>query len=214
VRPRLGWGQSPTGWPQPHLPGWTPFMDPGPFPLQAARSLGRWLWPTLAVSGFVAVVAYTVANDDPVPGLSHRSLLTLGLAAAVVVLLTIHRRYGPGPLARALAEYAVVAVLAGLLAAAGAGANQPAADHPTHATADQTETTPAATPNGEAAAGKDRPAVLQVPAKVIRAIIGAVGWLVDLWRQATEKTTPTDSQATAVSPRFPTPFLLSLRRCL
>jgi hypothetical protein len=193
VRARLGWGQPPTGWPQPTLPGWAPLMDPGPFPLQAARSVGRWLWPTLAVSGFLAVVAHSFAHDDPAPGLSHRGLLTIALAAAVVILLTIHRRYGPGPLARALAEYAVVAVLAGLLAATGAAVDQPAADHPTPATADQAETTPAATPNGEAAAGKDWPAILQLPAKVIRAITGAVGWLADLWRQATEKTTPTDS---------------------
>jgi hypothetical protein len=67
VRARLGWGQPPTGWAQPHLPGWGPLMDPGPFPLHAARSLGRWLWPTLAVSSFLAVVAHTFANDPPAP---------------------------------------------------------------------------------------------------------------------------------------------------
>ena len=105
-------------------------MDPGPFPLQAARSLGRWLWPTLAVSGFLAVVAYTFAHDPSAPGLSSRGLLTVALAAVVVVLLTIHRRHGPGPLARAVAEYAAVALLASLLTAPGVGIDQQPADHP------------------------------------------------------------------------------------
>ena len=214
MRARLGWGQPPTSWPQPTLPGWAPLMDPGPLPLQAARSLGRWLWPTLAVSGFVAVVAYSFAHDDPAPGLSRRGLLILGLAGAVVVLLTIHRRYGAGPLARALAEYTVVAVLAGLLAAGGAGASQPAAGHATPAKAGQAKTTPAGTPKAEAAAGDDRPAVIRAAAKVVRAVTGAVGWLIDLWRQADRNTNPTDSQALAVPSRCPAPSFLSLRRCL
>jgi hypothetical protein len=196
-------------------------MDPGPFPLQAARSVGRWLWPTLAVSGFLAVVAYTLAHDDPAPGLSHRSLLTVALAAAVVILLTIHRRYGPRPLARAMTEYTMVAVLAGLLAAGGGVNQQPAdhptpakADHPTPAKADQAKTGPATNPKTEAAAGDDRPAVLQAGAKVLRAITGAVGWLADLWRQATEKTKPAKGQATAAPPRSPAPPVLVLWRCL
>jgi hypothetical protein len=175
--------------------------------------VGRWLWPTLAVSGFLAVVAYTFAHDDPAAGLSHRGLCTIALAAVVVILLTLHRRYGLGPLARALAEYAVVAVLAGLLAAAGAGANQPAADHPTPAKADQAKAKPEATPKTEAAAGDDRPAVIQAAAKVIRAVTGAVGWLVDLWRQADHNTAPTNGQALAVPARSPAPAVLSLRRC-
>ena len=37
----------------------------------------------------------------------------------MVVLLTLHRRYGPRPLARALAEYAVVFLLAVLVATTG-----------------------------------------------------------------------------------------------
>ena len=132
MNPRIGWGQPPTGWGQPHLSGWAPLVDPGPLPLQAARSIGRWLWPTLAVSGFLAVVTYTFAHDDPTPGLSHRGLLTVALAAVVVVLLTIHRRYGPRSLARAVAEYAVVALLATLLAAAGGTAvDQQPTDRPT-----------------------------------------------------------------------------------
>jgi hypothetical protein len=129
MRARLGWSQPPTAWPQSTLPGWAPLMDPGPFPLQAARSLGRWLWPILAVSGFLTVVAHTFAHDDSASGLSQRGLLTIALAAALVVLLTIHRRYGLRSLARALAEYATVALLATLLTAPGAGIG-PAAGQP------------------------------------------------------------------------------------
>ena len=95
MRSRLGWGQPPTGWPQPTLPGWAPIMDPGPFPSQAARTVGRWLWPTLAVGGFLAVTGFVVSHDDPAPGLSGRGLLTVALAAAVVGLLTLHRRFDP-----------------------------------------------------------------------------------------------------------------------
>ena len=127
MRSRLGWGQPPTGWPQPTLPGWAPIMDPGPSPLQAARTVGRWLWPTLAVGGFLAVTGFVLRHDDPAPGLSGRGLLTVALAAAVVALLTVHRRYGPRPLARALAEYAVVFLLAVLVATTGVPLDQPAA---------------------------------------------------------------------------------------
>ena len=127
MRSRLGWGQPPTGWPQPTLPGWAPIMDPDPFPLQAARTVSRWLWPTLAVGGFLAVTGFVLGHDDPAPGLSGRGLLTVALAAAVVVLLTLHRRYGPRPLARALAEYAVVFLLAVLVATTGVPLDQPAA---------------------------------------------------------------------------------------
>jgi hypothetical protein len=175
-------------------------MDSGPRSLQAVRSVGRWLWPTLAVSGFLAVVAYTVGHDDPAPGLSQRGLLTIALAAAVVILLTIHRRYGPGLLTRALAEYTLVAVLAGLLAATGAGTSQPAADHPSPAKAE--------------ASGDDRPAVIQLGAKVVRAVTGAVGWLADLWRQADRTTEPANPNARSGSPRSPAPRVLLLWRCL
>ena len=130
MRARLGWGQPPTAWPQPTLPGWAPLMDPGPIPLQAARSVGRWLWPTLAVSGFLLVTAFALAQDDPTPGLSLRGLLTITLAAAVVVLLTIRRTAGPGPLTRALFEYTVVFLLAVLVATTGIPL-----DHPTTASA-------------------------------------------------------------------------------
>jgi hypothetical protein len=209
VNPRIGWGQPPTGWGQPHLSGWAPLVDPGPLPLQAARSIGRWLWPTLAVSGFLAVVTYTFGHDDPTPGLSHRGLLTVALAAVVVVLLTIHRRYGPRSLARAVTEYALVALLTTLLAAAGDTAvDQQPTDRPTRVKA-------------QAAAGDDQPVVLRAGAKLVqgvagaaRALAGAVRWLVDLWRRAGQKASPPTGEAMAASPRAPTPAVFWLRRCL
>ena len=127
MHPRIGWGQPPAGWGQPHLPGWAPLVDAGPAPLQAARSVGRWLWPTLALTGFLTLAGFMVGHDDPAPGLSRRGLLTIALAALVVVLLTIRRAAGPGPLARALLEYTVVFVLAVLVATTGIPVDQPSA---------------------------------------------------------------------------------------
>jgi hypothetical protein len=126
VNNRIRWGQAPTGWDQ-SLPGWAPLVDQGPLPLQTARSVGRWLWFTMAVAGFLLVTAFALAHDDPHPGLSLRGLLTITLAAAVVILLTIRRSAGPGPLARALFEYTVVFSLAVLLATTGIPVNQPSA---------------------------------------------------------------------------------------
>jgi hypothetical protein len=105
------------------FPGWDPLADPGPLPLRAGGSLARWWWPISAIVAFLTVVGY-VLGHDPQPGLSNRGWLTITLAAVVVMLLTVHRagRGGPPrtPLARALAEYAVVALLTLLLATAGA----------------------------------------------------------------------------------------------
>jgi hypothetical protein len=203
VNPRIGWGQPSAGWGQPHIPGWAPLVDPGPLPLQAARSFGRWWWLTLAVGGFLAVVVYVADHDHP--GLSQRGLLTIALAAVVVVLLTIHRRRGPGPLARAVTEYTVVALLTTLLAAAAGPVDQQPANR-------------GASPDAraQAAAGDDQPAVLQAGAKVVRAatgaaraVAGAVRWLVDLWRQADQQTQPASGQAMAPSP-LPRHPILSL----
>jgi hypothetical protein len=128
---RNGWTQPP-GWGPPHQTGWTPLVDHGPLPLQTARSVGRWLWPTLAVSGFLAVTGFVFGHDDPTPGLSLRGLCTIALAAAVVILLTLRRTAGPGPLARALFEYAVVFLLAVLVATTGVNLDPaPAAGKPT-----------------------------------------------------------------------------------
>jgi hypothetical protein len=189
-----GWGPAP-GWDQP-LPGWNPILKPRPLPGRMAGSVARWWWPTLAVAGFLTVAVY-VADHDPGP--SQRGLLTIALAALVVVLLTIHRTAGPSRLTRAAAEYTVVALLAALLALTAAGNQQP--------------TTPAA--KGEAKqpataraeASQDRPWVLRVAAgairavtKAIRAATGAARWVADLWRQADAKTDrPSRSPSTTTS---------------
>jgi hypothetical protein len=205
-RPTLGWGHPAPGWGQ-TFPGWTPLDDPGPLPLRAVGSLARWWWPISAITGFLTVVAY-VATHDPQPGLSNRSWLTMALAAVVVVLLTVRRagRGGPprAPLARALAEYAVVALLAALLATAGAG-QQPAeraedrAGHrpPTEQPTDRRQP-----------AGHDRhqpgeraeasPPVDRRPG-LVRVVTGVWGWLAELWHTAGEladRSTPPPSTTT------------------
>ena len=109
-------GAPPPGWNLP--PGWGQPLDDPPL-LRAAGSVGRWLWPTLSVSGFLVVTGFVFGHDDPAPGLSLRGLCTIALAAAVLILLTIRRTTGTGPLARALFEYAVVFVLAVLIATIG-----------------------------------------------------------------------------------------------
>jgi hypothetical protein len=208
------WGPAP-GWDQP-LPSWTPLHDHSPLPLRAAGSVARWWWPTLAVSSFLAVAVY-VTNHDP--GLSQRSLVTIALAALVVVLLTIHRTAGPSRLARAAAEYTAVALLAALLALTAAGTQQPVTP------ATKGEAKHPATARAEAS--QDRPRVLGVVAgairavtRAVRAVIGAVGWLVDLWRQADATTdhpnrssSTTTPKAEAISPS-PTLASTSTRRLL
>jgi hypothetical protein len=134
VNNRIRWGQAPTGW---DTSSWAPLVDPSPLP--TVHSVGRWLWFTAAVGGFLLVTGFTFAHDDPTPGLSTRGLLTIALAAVVVVLLTIRRTAGPGPLARAMAEYAVVFLLATLVATTGISLDQPptASDTTAHLAPDQ-----------------------------------------------------------------------------
>jgi hypothetical protein len=92
-----------------------------------------------------------------------------------------------------VAEYAVVAVLAGLLVADVGGVGQ-LPPNPTGSAA-RTEARQAARAKPNLEAGQDRPAVLRVAAgvaravtKAIRAVSGAAGWLVDLWRRAGQQT--------------------------
>jgi gas vesicle protein len=205
VNPRIGWGQPPPGW---QAPGWAPLVDPGSRPLQAARSVGRWWWPTLTMAGLLAVLAYVVDHNPTSPGLSSRGLLTVALAAAVVALLTIHRRYGPRRLARAVAEYATVALLAALLAAPSVGVDQQPANQ-----ADSGQA------RAQTAAGEDQPAILRAVtkvaragAKVVRGVTGAVRWLVDLWRQASHKADAAKGEALANPAPSPTPAVLSIWR--
>jgi hypothetical protein len=209
-----GWGPAP-GWGQP-LPGWNPLLDHGPLPLRAAGSVARWWWPTLAVASFLAVAVYVTGHD---PGLSQRGLLTIALAALVVVLLTIHRTAGPGRLARATAEYTVVALLAAMLALTAAG-NQPPVTPAAKGEAKHPAT-------ARAEASQDRPRVLGIVAgairavtRAVRAVTGAVGWLVDLWRQADAKTDHPNRPASTTTPkaeaisRSPTLASTSTRRLL
>jgi hypothetical protein len=125
----------------------------------------------------------------------------------VVVLLTIHRRYGSRPLARAVAEYTVVAVLAALLATIGGAVDQHRADHQASGQA-----------RAQARAADDQPRVVQAVtkvlragAKVVRAITGAARWLVDLWHRADQQTTP-KGEAMATPPRSPLPSAPSIWR--
>jgi hypothetical protein len=193
---------SEAGWGQP-LPGWSPLVDHGPLPLRMAGSVARWWWPTLVLAGFGIVTGFVVGHDYPGPGLSTWGLLTVALAAVVVVLLAIHRRNGPGPLARAVAEYTVVALLAGLLATSGVGVDQQANDaRPNQATAK---------PDAQAAAGDDQSAViravitvLRAGAALVRGVTGAARWLINLWRQADQQTS-SKGEAMPVPPRSPTP---------
>jgi hypothetical protein len=220
----LSWGPAP-GWGQ-SFPGWSPLVDHDPLPLRVAESVARWWWPILALAGFGAVVGLVLGHDHPAPGLSTRGLITIALAALVVVLLTIHRAAGPGPLARAVAEYAVVAVLAGLLVADLGGVAQPPADPVTPAAKSEAGQAGRAKPNPEA--DQDRPRALRVAAGVaqtltraIRAVTGAAGWLVDLWRQADQQADrrPSHSPSTTTPtgeamPHSPAPASTSTRRLL
>ena len=193
-----GWGQSSPGWGQP-FPGWDPLPDHGPLPFRAASSVRRWWWPISAVVGFLAVVGYVLGHDDPRPGLSNRGWLTIALAAVVVVLLTVHRAGRGGlpraPLARALVEYAVVALLAVLLATAGAG-QSPAEPVEDGAGRRQSTERPAQRPqpaeHADAGAADRRPGL-------VRVVTGGWGWLVELWHTASEQAdqrTPPPSTTT------------------
>jgi hypothetical protein len=188
VNPRIGWSQPPPGWGQHHLPGWAPLVDAGPGPLHPARSVRRWLWPTVAVTGFLALTGFVLGHDDPNPGLSVRGLLTIALAAVVVILLTIHRRSGPGPLARALVEYAVVFFLAVLLATTGLNVDQPPAG------AEQAS-----------AARDQRPAL-------VKTLDGFGDWLSE-WRAWVRKETNRRAQSSSASSPAP-PLPWSTRRPL
>jgi hypothetical protein len=167
VNSRLRWGQAPDSW---DAPGWAPLVDHGPLPLQTARSFGRWLWPTLLVSGFLLVTGFVFGHDDPAPGLSGRGLCTIALAAAVVILLTLRRTTGPGPLVRALFEYAVVFLLAVLIATTGIDIDQ-------------------------APTGSKRAAVDQRPA-LVKTIDGFRDWL-SQWQDWARKETDRRSQSSS-----------------
>jgi hypothetical protein len=197
-RPAAGWGHTP-GWAQ-AFPGWTALDDPGPLPLQAASSLARWWWPISAIVGFLAVVAY-VSTHDPQPGLSNRSWVTVLLAAVVVVLLTVHRagRGGPprAPLARAVVEYAVVALLAVLLTTAGTG--QPPAKRAEHE-AGRRQSTERPADRHQPAEHADTGAADRRPG-IVRVVTGVGDWLAGLWRDAGEQADRRPPPTSTTTPR-------------
>jgi hypothetical protein len=182
VNPRSRRNQAPASW---DASGWAPLVDHGPLSLQTTCTVGRWLWPTLSVSGFLVVTGFVFGHDDPTPGLSLRGLCTIALAAVVVVLLTVRRTAGPGPLARALFEYVVVFLLAVLVATTGVALDQ-------------------APTGGKRAAsvGDQRPAL-------VKTIDGFRDWLRE-WRQWADKQTDRHGQAAA----SPAPILAPSTRSM
>jgi hypothetical protein len=187
-RPAAGWGHPAPGWAQ-AFPGWDPLPDAGPLPFRAARSLARWWWPLSAIFGFLLLVGYTLAHD-PDPGLSNRGWLTVVLAAVVVATLSVRRTRGVGraPLARALGEYAVVALLAVLLATAGSQQPIPAPDDaagPQPPIEQPAQRRPLAGPDRQEAAERAGAAVDRRPG-IVRVVTGTWGWLAELWHTAGE----------------------------
>jgi hypothetical protein len=140
----------------------------------------------VAVGGFLLMTGFALAHDDTHPGLSLRGLLLIALAAAVVVLLTIRRTAGPGPLARALFEYAVVFLLAVLIATTGVALDQ-------------------APTSGKRAAPDQRPAL-------VKTIDGFRDWL-DQWRDWARTETDHRAQSSPATPDAP-PLPSSTRRLL
>jgi hypothetical protein len=153
----------------PVLPGWEPLVEPSRR-LQAAVVL-RWWWPAAVVTGFLVLVAIVGDRDDPTPGLSSRGLATLTLATVALATLTIRRQAGPWALARALAEYAVVVLLVGLL------------------------TTPTGAAHAERApASSTRPPVAKQEAASLplgmSQVVSVGRWLTELWDRAEAMTDP------------------------
>jgi hypothetical protein len=225
-RPAAGWGPAP-GWIQ-QFPGWDTLPDAGSLPFRAARSLARWWWPISAIVGFLLLVGYVLGHDAPGAGLSNRGWLTVVLAAVVVATLSVRRSRGIGraPLARAVAEYAVVALLAMLLATAGTGPR--AAQAPEDAAGAQRSIEqpaqrrqpagpdrrqPADRNRDQAAERADASGADRRPG-IVRVVSGVWGWLAELWRDAGEladrrssppSTTTPEPSARALSPLLPAP---------
>jgi hypothetical protein len=119
---------------------------------------------------FLVLVAVVGDRDDPAPGLSSRGLATLTLATIALATLTIRRQAGPWALARALAEYAVIVLLVGLL----------------------TTPTGAVLPAERAPATSARPPVASQEAASLppgmSQVVSAGRWLTELWDRAEAMT--------------------------
>jgi hypothetical protein len=162
-------------------------MQPGMFqpvmPQLAGRRAERtrWLWLVPLLAGFLVVAGWVLVHD---PGkglaLSSRGRLAIAAAAVLMGLLAVHRHDGLRHLARTVAEYTVVAVLAALLATTAAGGD-----------ASQQAPHPNAPAQARAAATGDAcPSVLQVRA-----------WLTCLWHQASKPAKTDQKPATTTTRR-------------
>jgi hypothetical protein len=169
----------------PVLPGWEPLVEP-PRRLQPSAVL-RWWWPAAVVTGFLVLVAVVGDRDDPTPGLSSRGLAILTLATVALATLTIRRQAGPWALARALAEYAVVVLLVGLL------------------------TTPTAVLHAERAPATSPrpPAAKQEAASLppgMSQVVSVGRWLVELWDRADAMTDPPPTRPKPKRGALPAPL--------
>jgi hypothetical protein len=85
-------------------------------PNRRASMNGRLLLLAAGVASFVIVLTVTLRRDDPAPGLSIRTWVTLGLAGALLILLgTVYSRQSPIAMVGELAKLIAAAALAGLL---------------------------------------------------------------------------------------------------
>jgi hypothetical protein len=152
--------------------GWGQDYIAGP-PLLRRRGTGRPRWRLLAVTGLAVVVVGFLAGLTGTTG----GLVALGLAVVLVGLLGAHHAGGGVRwLARAAAEYAVVAVLVALLAAHYGPHAPPAAKDP-------------ARPKPAAAApARPHPAPCPTPSQ-------ARAWLACIWHRAMDPA-PTPSPTT------------------
>jgi hypothetical protein len=166
---------------------------PNTLPLRRAGRIGehlaRWWWPAL-----VAVVWLTLLGYLAHGGLTDRELVTAGLAAVALVVLTVRRRrWGARDVARTLAEYVMVGLLVALLATgpdeprqveappAAAGQHQ-AGQHQRQRSRPHTTTTTQPPLVGiEADQGGQPPGLLDRAAAVW-------GWLRGMWHQADQQT--------------------------
>jgi hypothetical protein len=170
----------------------------------------RWLsglWLLVVGVGFVVLVAAVVGHDDPRPGLSDRSWLTLGLAASLVGLLLAHQRAGVVALLRALAEYGVLVVLVVLLAT-GPGAFAPAAKPAAHPPGRPQAAQQAGRASARAAtarAGQHAAAAGKQAARGCPSVRQVFAWVGCLWRQAQQphQPTPKPGPSRALPPAIP-----------
>jgi hypothetical protein len=174
------------------LPGWGPLVEPPRHRLQTAAAVLRWWWPTAVVAGFLVLVAVVGDRDHPAPGLSMRGLVILTLAAAALTALTVRRRLGPWALARAVAEYAVLVLLVGLLATpTAASLVEPAPARSTQPPAAQQEAEQrAATPPVAKQSTATLPPGISQVVGAGRRLADASHWLLELWRRADQQPRP------------------------